>query len=167
MNPYVGYENIVPLLAPVDESSSDTKTAYLDLKGVNRAAILLIFGNIHSGTAADTETITVEAASDPAAAEAAITFKYRKSGAVGDNTWGAISAATTAGFTVAITDDNKCFWLEIDVDALAANEYRYVRASICPTTASQMANCVVGALGVIEPRYKMTTFASATASASA
>jgi len=167
MNSLVGYDNIIPLLAPADITSNDTKTAYMDLKGANRAAILLVVGNVHSGTT-DTETITVEAATDPAGTEAAITFTYRVSGeAASANTWTAPTAATTAGFTVALTDDGKCFWLEIDPDALAASDYRYVRASIVPTVSAQMANFLVGAVGIIDAKYKMTTFVSATASASA
>lgn len=167
MNPFVGYDNIIPLLAPADITSNDTPTAYMDLKGANRAAILLQFGNIHSGST-DTETITVEGATDPSGTEAAVAFQYRISGeAASANTWTAITTATTAGFTLALTDDGKCCWLEINPDAMAASDYRYVRAMIKPTVSAQMANCVVGALGIIDPIYKMTTFVSATASASA
>ena len=167
MNAFVGYDNIVPILAPVDQTSTDVNTAYVDLKGANRAAILLVFGNVHSGTPGDTMTITVEAATDPAGTEAAIAFKYRASGGIGDNTWGAITSALAAGFTVAITDDSKLYWLEVDPDALAANDYRYIRVSIDPTVSGQMANCVVGAMALLDTKYKMTTYVSATASASA
>lgn len=167
MNQYLGYDNIVPVLSPADITSNDTYTAYVDLKGVNRAAFFLAVGNIHSGTAGDTETITVEAATDPAGAEAAIAFKYRLSGAAGTNTWTAITSATTSGFTYAIADDGKNAWIEIDPDALAASDYRYVRVKIAPTSASQMANFVVGAYAFLDTKYKMTTFISATASASA
>ena len=167
MNQFIGYDNIVPVLTNADITSNDTYTAYVDLKGVNRAAFFLAIGNIHSGTAGDTETITVEAATDPAGTEAAIAFKYRLSGAAGTNTWTAITAATTSGYTYSISDDGKNAWIEVDPDALAASDYRYVRVKIAPTSASQMANFVVGVYAFLDTKYKMTTYISATASASA
>lgn len=164
MNPYVGYENIIPLLAPVDITNSATIAGYLDLKGANRAAFLVVFGNIHSGSASDTEVVTVEGATDPAGTGVAIAFNYRLSGAVGTNTWSAITAATTAGASVGISDDGKLMWIEIDPGTMAASDYRYAVVKL--TATDDMANCVVGVLGMTEPKYKMTTFVSSTACAS-
>ena len=165
MNQLVGYDNIIPLVAPADKTSNDTATPYMDLKGVNRAAFLVIFGNIDSGST-DTLTITVEGATDPAGTEAAVAFTYRQSGAVGANTWGAVTAGATTGFTVALTDDNKMYWIEVNPDAMAASDYRYIRLSVDPTVASQMANNLLAVVGLLDTKYKMTTFISATASAS-
>jgi hypothetical protein len=53
----------------------------MDLKHANRAAFLIMLGNINSTTATDREEVTVEAATAPAGTEAAIAFKYRMSGA--------------------------------------------------------------------------------------
>lgn len=165
MNPLMGYENFIPLLAPADITNSTTASAYMDLKNANRAAFLVVFGNVHSGSASDVETITVEGATDPAGTEAAVAFNYRRSGVVGTNTWSAITAATTAGFTVAITEDGILAHIQIDPEALAASKYRYVRVKA--TATDDIANCVVGVIGMIEPKYKMTTPESGTASASA
>lgn len=165
MNPYVAYDNIIPLLAPADVTNSTTVSGYMDLKAANYAGFLVITGNIHSGSASDTEVITVEAATDPAGTEAAIAFKYRLSGAVGANTWGAVTAATTAGMSLGITDDSKLVHIEIDPDALAASDYRYARVKA--TATDDMANFVFGVLGLVSPMYRMTTFVSVTASASA
>lgn len=164
MNPYVGYENIIPLLAPVDITNATTVSGYMDLKGANRAAILVVYGNIHSGSASDTEVLTIEAATDPSGDEAAIAFSYRLSGAVGTNTWGAITAATTAGMSVGITSDGMLVWAEINPDALAASDHRYVRAKL--TATDDMANCVVGVLGFADQIYKQTTYVTSTACAS-
>lgn len=165
MNPFVAYDNIVPLLAPADITNSATVSSYLDLKGANRAALLLVFGNIHSGTGTDTEVITIEGATAEGGSEAAIAFNYRKSGALGANTWGAITASASTGLALAITEDNILLWVEIDPAVMAANDYRYVRAKL--TATPDMANCVVGVLGLVDPIYKQTTFISVTASASA
>ena len=164
MNPFVGYDNFIPLLAPVDLAGTATRSIYMDLKGANRAAFLVCFGAI-TGTATDTMVVTVEAATAEGGSEAAVAFSYRLSGAVGANTWGAITAATTAGVALTVSDDDKLLWIEIDPGAMAASDYRYVRVLL--TDTPDMANCLVGVMGVLDASYKQTTFVSATASASA
>ena len=161
MNTLMGYQNFIPLLAPADITNATTASGYMDLKGANRAGFLVVFGNVHSGSGSDVETITVEGATDPAGTEAAVAFNYRRSGIVGTNTWGAVTAATTAGCTVAITEDGILLYIEVDPEAMAASDYRYVRVK--GTATDDMANCVFGVIGVIEPKYKMTTFVTSTA----
>ena len=166
-NPFVEYDNIVPLLAPQDITTAITASAYMDLKYAHRAAFLVVFGNVHGSTSTDREVVTVQGATDPAGTEAAIAFNYRLSGALGDNTWGAITAGEAA-VGVSINpgaDDNKLLWIQIDPDALAASDYRYVRVLL--TDTPDMDNCLVAVLGLTEPRYKQTTHKSVTASASA
>jgi len=165
MNPFTQYMNIIPLLEPKDISTNITASAYMDLKGANRAAFLVSFGAITSATAGDTEDITVEAAtSDAGATEAQIDFRYRKSGALGANTWGAITSASVLQLT-ASADDNVLVWIEIDPDELAANDYGYVRVKL--TDNPDMTACLVSVIGLTSPKYRMTTMVSATASASA
>jgi hypothetical protein len=166
MNQFVGYSNIIPLLAPVDITSTVTATAYMDLKHANRAAFLISLGNIASGSATDRERITVEAATAPAGTEAAIAFKYRMSGVVGANTWGAITAVSATSYIeIALNDDGKLIWIEIDPEVLAANDYRYVRVKA--TDATDMDNFIIGVVGLVDQKYRQTTYASATAAASA
>jgi hypothetical protein len=165
MNPYVQYDNIIPLLEPKDIATTVTASAYMDLKGANRAAFLIPFGAVTSACA-DFEVVTVEAATAEGGAETAIGFTYRLSGALGANTWGAITTATTSGVSIdPANDDNKVLWIEIDPDALAVNDYRYVRVKLTDNT--DMAACLVAVLGLISQRYRMTTMVTATASASA
>lgn len=165
MNNFVQYDNIIPLLAPADIASTITASAYMSLKTAHRAAFLLIFGAVTSASA-DTEVVTVEAATAEGGAEAAIAFNYRLSGALGANTWGAITAATTSGVAIdPASDDNKLLWIEIDPQALAANGYTVVRVRL--TDTDDMGACLVAVLGIIDPRYKQTTHTPATASASA
>lgn len=166
MNLFVEYDNLIPLLAPADIASTATSSNYMDLKYAHRAAFLVVFGAVTSATTTDREVVTVEAVSDPSGAEAAIAFKYRLSGAVGANTWGAITASLSTGLGIdPANDDNKLLWIEVDVDALAADGYRYVRITL--TDTPDMTACLVAVIGFIQPRYKQTTHKSATASASA
>ena len=168
-NPFVGYDNIIPLIEPQDTTSADTVSPYMDLRNAQKASFLVIFGAITSTTTTDEIVITVEAATAEGGAEAAIDFRYRKSGALGDNTWGAVTtvaAATGLGMGADDSDD-MLVWVEVDPDALGANDYRYARLLLTVSPTSQMEACLVSVLGIIEARYKQTTHISATASASA
>ena len=166
-NPFLGYDNFVPLLAPVDIASTATDCAYMDLRNAQKASFLIQFGAITSATTTDEFVITVEAATAEGGTEAAVDFRYRKSGAVGANTWGAVTtvaAATGLGMGAA-DSDNMFVWVEVDPDALAGSDYRYAR--IVLTDNDDMTACLVSVMGIIEARYKQTTHISATASASA
>lgn len=163
MNPFVQYENIVPLLAPQDLVDTDTATPFVDLKTANKAAFLVFFGALTTATAGDVVNVTLEAATAAASgSEAQVGFSYRVSGAVGANSWGAITeAAATAGVAMASTDDNKVLWVEIDPAAILAAkaDARFVRLLISP---SDMAATLVAAMALVDPVYKQTTMISAT-----
>ncbi len=166
-NPFVGYDNFVPLLAPVDIASTTTTCAYMDLRNAQKASFLIQFGAITSATTTDEFVITIQAATAEGGTEAAIDFRYRKSGAVGANTWGAVTTVAAAtGLGMGADDSDDMFVLiEVDPDALAANDYRYARVLL--TDNDDMEACLVSVMGIIEARYKQTTHISATASASA
>ena len=99
MNPFVGYDNIIPLLAPQDIGGTVTASSYMDLKYVQRGAFLVAFGAITSATATDTEVVTLEAATAPGGTEVAMSFRYRVSGALGAKMSG---AGGTGGAYVAL-----------------------------------------------------------------
>lgn len=162
---FVEYENIIPLLAPQDIASTITRSLWMDLAGAHRAAFLVVFGNVNSASA-DTEIVTVESVSAPTGTEAAVAFNYRLSGALGANTWGAITAATTSGVTIdPASDDNKLLWIDIDPAEINAAGNRYVRVALTDNT--DMAACLVAVLGFVSPRYKQIAMVSATAAATA
>lgn len=164
-NDFVQYENIIMLLEPKDIASTITASAYMNLKGAHKAAFLVVFGAITSDTGTDAYVVTVEGATAEGGTEAAIAFDYRLSGALGTNTWGAVTSATTTGVSMDNDDnDNMMLWIEIDPCALAASDYNYVRVKI--TDSADMAAGLVTVLGILQPRYKMTTMVSTTASAS-
>ena len=167
MNPFLGYQNIIMLLEPKDIVTTATNSAYMDLKNANRACFLVSYGAITSDTALDEAQVYVQAATAVDGAEAQIAFNYRQSGALGTNTWGAITArtATQVVSLQAFVDDNKMLWIEIDPEALASSDYRYVRVSLTDSTA--LGAALVCVHGFIAPKYRMATFTSVTASASA
>lgn len=167
MNPFMQYENVIPLLAPADIATTVTASNYMDLRAANHAGFLVVLGALTSATTTDREEITVEAATAPGGTEAAVAFKYRLSGALGANTWGAITevAATAALSLDPAADDNKLVWIELDLPALADDDLRYARVKL--TDNPDMTACIVAVLGMLDPAYKQATHVSATAAASA
>ena len=79
--------------------------------------------------------------------EVAFAFNYRLSAAVGTDTMGAIAAATSAGYALINTDDNKTLLAYVDPAVVGQ---KYVRAVITPTAESTV--CVVGANARFIPR---------------
>ena len=156
------YDNIVPLLAPADQTTTTpVQGGYLDISSANRASILIQFGTVTSSTATDTVTVTLEAstASTSNAGEEAIPFTYRVSGSIaGGNTWGAVTAATSDGFSLGASTvfDNMAVIIDIDPAAVAQKaDARWVRAVLTESAAYSAMN--VAMIGFIEPRYRQTT----------
>lgn len=162
-NSFISYANVVPVLAPVDVADNDTATAYVDLLGAHNVAFQLYCGLLTSATALDNLVVKVEAATAADGTEAQVDFKYRKVTAIGTNVAGAITSASVVTLYASV-DDGILLWIEVDPDALAANDYRFVRVRGTPT---DLTACLLSCVAVINPRYRMTTMASATASASA
>jgi hypothetical protein len=105
---------------------------------------------------AGTATITVEACSSAAGSNAtAIAFKYSKMTTGADDTMGAITAATTAGFATTANEDT-AYFIEIDSADLPA-AYPYVRLHMAelvnaPVIGSVMAYCLnLDYAGVSQP----------------
>jgi len=164
--PFLGYENAIMLVAPQDIASTATTSPYMQLSNAQKAAFLVIYGAVTSTTVTDTSVITVACATAEGGTEATIDFRYRRAGALGENTWGAVTTAASTGVSVAsASDDNTMWYIEIDPDVLAANDYRVARVVL--TDTADLEACLVTVLGLIQPRYKQTTHISATASASA
>lgn len=161
-NRFVTCENFVPLVAPQDIAANATATPFVSLKNALHGALYISFGSITAASADQSITVTLEAATAAASgSEVAIPFKYRLSGAVGSNTWGAITDATSSGMSVATTDDNKMLAIEIPggLDSLLADA-THVRAVITPNAGGTAT--LTNAFAVLEPRYAQLTHVSAT-----
>ena len=159
------YDNVYPILAPADLGSTATDLAYVDLLGVNYCAFLLQTGVTTPNATTDIIDITMDACSvESGGAETAVVFNYRKSSATSANTWGAVTTATVTGAELVDDDEGMSLWIEVDVDAMAANKYRYVKLHIEQNAFSAM---FVSCCAFVGHRYHMTTMVSVTASASA
>jgi len=96
-----------------------------------------------------TSVITVEACStEGAAAQTAVAFKYREM--TTNDTWGALTAATTAGFTT--TAGSSAMWaIEVDAQDIAATGYSYARLKLVEDDNYEVLGCIVIILS--HPRY--------------
>lgn len=160
------YQNVIPLIAPVDETVGTFATPYINMGTFHRATIFVYFGNADSDTAADSITITLEGSSTSTsdAAEEALPFNYRVSAAFATgNTWSAVTAVTSAG--LALTPDSfDGFMYGIDVDPSVIvglmPEAKYVRLQM--TADSAYTALLTTVFAVTEPRYRQTTMVKAT-----
>ena len=164
-NSFAEYENVVPLLAPVDLGSTATDLPSIALKGAHRVAFLVMQGVTTPNACGDIVDITVVAATaEGAVAQTAIAGNYRKSSAVTANTWGAITAFTATGVELTDDDEGMAIWIEIDADALAASDYTHLHLHVEQNAFTAFfASCVA----FLDARYKMTSMVTATACASA
>jgi hypothetical protein len=161
----VSIENIVPLRAPVDDAGTAWASGYLDLKNQLHATLFVFFGVISAASVDQPVLVTVECSTGAASTGGvAIPFKYRKSGAVGANTWGAITTATASGISVETTDDGFLYAIDIDPAALPAlhgtDDVRYISLK----TGIDAGGTVTlnAAWAVLETAYPQLTHLSAT-----
>lgn len=139
-------EQIVPLVSPVDLVATDSASPFIKLNNCHWVTFLAQFGTITG----DTCDITIEVATAASSgSEVAIGFRYRLSGAVGSDTWGAVTTADSAGVAVTASDDDKI--LAVEYDPTENPDYNYVR--LVATTAGSMSACEYGLIAVLAPRY--------------
>jgi hypothetical protein len=162
-NSFVEYNNVYPILLPVDLGTTDTATPYVALNGAHSVGFLVMFGVTTENATTDIIDVTVEAATIESGTEAAITFNYRLSSAVTANTWGALTAATTTGAELNKNHEGMSLWIEVDPQALAANDYRFLRVK---ATINAFTVCLYSVVAFLEPRYALYTMKTATACAS-
>jgi hypothetical protein len=157
-------ENIVPLKAPVDSAGTAFATPWVDMKNALHATFFYYAGVVTAASADQSVVITMEAATAAASgSEVQIAFKYRKSGATGANSWGAITDATASGGAAYATDDDgKMILIDIDPAALEAAlaDARFVRMVVGIDAGGTVT--LNAAWAVLEPRYPQLTQLSAT-----
>jgi hypothetical protein len=163
---FVFGENIVPLKAPIDSAGTAYATPYVDLKNALHATFFIYFGVITATSADQSVVVTMECstAASSNATEVAIPFSYRLSGATGANSWGAITAATASGVSVATTDDNKMLAIDVDPAALpklhGQDDVRFVRAVVGIDAGGTVT--LNSAWAELDPRYPQLSHLSAT-----
>ncbi len=160
---FVVGENVVPLLAPADQTSSAWATPWVDLKNALHATFKAFFGSLTSTPADEYVTVTKEVSATAASSgEVAIPFKYRLSAAVGANSWGAITAVANTGVNIlTATNDNMMLAVDVDPAALEASltAGRFVR--MVGTPSASVTADLVSVEAVLDPRYPQLSHLSA------
>jgi hypothetical protein len=121
-------------------------TVYSDVYSMENANHITLF--VMKGVGATgTSTITVEACSTAAAAATtAIAFKYKLCvSATTEDTFGALTAATSAGFTTNAAS-NEIYAIEVDAADVIATGYSFVRAKFVEVVDSPVAATVFAVL---------------------
>ena len=162
---YGQINKIMPVLAPVDTTTTAANTIPVDLSNAHRCTFGIMFGAITSSSTTAAPTVTVLAATGAATTGAtAIAFNYRLSAAVGTDTWGAITAATTAGKALTLTSDNMMLLIDVNpvdvFNGVGAPDGRYVYVHIA--SEAHVTSLVIAGFAEIEPRYAQTSMLSAT-----
>lgn len=143
--------HLVPGFAPADITTTTTYSDVVNAGKTHWVQFILQCGVITG----DTAVVTVEECTSAAAAgNTAIAFSYRLSSAVGTDTLGAATAATSSGVTLAATDDNKVLIVDVDPSTLSAGS-NYVRLAVDP--GGSMSAFLVGCVILAEPRYQGAT----------
>jgi hypothetical protein len=156
-------EHVIPLVAPIDTGATEKGSPFIKLLGILGCTFLVFFGVVTAASADQNITVTVTAASSAASTnETAMPFMYRKSSAVGTDTWGAVTAATSAGVSLDTTaDDNKLLIIEVDPRAAVGVKANasYIRAVVTPDAGATVTLCSI--IGFAVPRYAGLTMQSA------
>jgi hypothetical protein len=141
----------IGLASPVDTASTTVNSDVIGCKELTAIDFLVYFGTITG----DTVVVTVEECDDVTPSNStAIAFKYRKGAAVGTDTDGAVADATTAGVTIAATDDDKVLTISVDPAALTAG-YPYLRVVADPGASATAVEIAI--VAVAWPRYASAT----------
>ena len=144
MGELIGNVHIVPIIHPVDTTTSAPTCDIVGMQKYNHLTFILQTGTNSKGFA-----ITVEECSTAAGGSnvALSDFNYREMATT--DTWGALTASSGT-LTVADADDNHVFAIEIDADELTAGK-PFV-SLVCAAPAS--GNNFVSAIAILsEPRY--------------
>lgn len=159
-------ENIVPLKAPVDSAGTAYATGYVNCQNATHLTFIAFFGNIAAASADQSVVVTLEAstAATSNATEVAIGGKFRKSGAVGANTWGAVTTFGATGVEVTTTDDGLIFLVDVDLAdverAHGQRDAKFIRLVMgIDAGGSATLNAVVA---IVEPMYPQATHLSTT-----
>jgi hypothetical protein len=163
----LGYgEHIVPLKAPIDSAATAYATPYVNLKDALHCTFVAYFGVVTATSADQAVILTVEASTSTTsnATEVQLPFKYRKSGATGTDTWGAVTAATAAGgLSVATDADGSMYLIDVDPAVIEAThgsrDAKFVRLVVGIDAGGTVTLNSIHA--VLDPAYPQTTHLSA------
>lgn len=140
----IGKVHIIPIIHPVDTTTSAPTCDVFSLGEYNHCTIILQTGTNNKGFAVTVEECTTAAGGSN---DALSDFNYREM--VTTDTWGVLTASDGT-LTVADDDDDHVFAIEIDADELT-DTHNYVKLT-CAVPSS--GNNYVSAIAILsEPRY--------------
>ena len=156
LNNFNQRSHYVGLTSPVDTTTTTVTTGCVNMGKYLYADLIAFFGTITD----DVVVVTLEACSTAAGADnTPIAFNYRKSAAVGTDTYGAITAATTSGVTIAAADDDKILLISINSSELPEGK-PFLRLVADPGGSASAAEIAVLA-NMQAPRHAKTDQVSA------
>jgi hypothetical protein len=143
---------VVQLTSPVDTGSTTVNSDVIGTKELIGIKFVVSMGTITG----DTVVVTVEECDDTTPSNStAIAYLYSKDGAaIGTDTAGAWTAATTSGVTLAATDDDKNLIIKVDPAALT-DAYPYLRVVADPGGSASA--CEIAINAIVEERYNQST----------
>jgi hypothetical protein len=140
--------HVVGLASPVDSAGSAVTSDIINVGKYHSQSFLVYLGTLTG----DTAVVTVEECDDVTpTTNTAIAFRYRESGATGtSDAYGALTAATSSGFTFAATDDDHILMIDIN-GADLTDGFPYARVVVTPGGSASASEVAILAIG--EPRY--------------
>lgn len=151
----LGDLHIVHCISPVDTTSNAANGDVVHAAEAHEVEFLVLFGTITG----DDAVVTVEECDDTTPSNSsAIAFNYQKGAALGTDTMGAVTAATTSGVTMSATDDDKILRCYVDPATLSSG-YPYLRVVVTP--GGSMSACEVAAVAILRKRYPQEVPSSA------
>ena len=146
---------VLPVITPANKTSATVESNFVYLKGVNWLTFMVHICTTTGSATSDVLTFTVVASTSGSTntSQTALAFNYRLSAAIGTDTMGAITAATSAGYEVLQTAlDNMVVIIDVDPAAVskALTGASYVHLVITPSGSA--AN-ILGAVAICEPRF--------------
>jgi len=144
---------VIPVLAPQDNDATAAWTTCVDLDMAHWVTFIVQFGALSSdGASCDDVQVDVVCTSLNSTASATeIDFTYRLSSAILTDTWGDITAGTSAGIVIGPAMDNMSLIIDVDPNVVYSKSSvkRFVSVHLHPATSITLASAVA----IVEPRY--------------
>jgi len=156
MSIFTENNHVVMGLAPVADAFATTVYSdIVNLRDWKHVTFIIIKGVGTTGTS----TVTVQACDDVTPSNrTAVAFKYRACTA--DDTWGALTSATTAGFALT-AGSAQLYAVEVDAQGIVSSGYGYCQLKLVEVVDAAV---LAGILIILsEPRYARATAPTALA----
>lgn len=142
--------------AAADRYNANPAGDYINAKNFNKITWLLSQATAGTNTGNATVTLLMATAADGTGATA-VAFKYRKKTTGASAVWGAVTEATSSGFTTTANEDTI---YEIEIESAKLDDgYNFVALKLTESTNDPVTGCVI-AIGR-EARFQSQTMPDA------